>query len=67
MKKSLSLTLACLLAAAILLLPAALAQNETGTRPAPRTRPGDAELGRVFRSYERLSLDTAAAPFAGRR
>ncbi len=67
MKKPLSLTLACLLATASLLLTAALAQNETGTRPAPRTRPGDAKLGRVFRSYERLSLDTAAAAARVRR
>ncbi|HYG80897.1 MAG TPA: M12 family metallo-peptidase, partial [Pyrinomonadaceae bacterium] len=65
MRNPLSLTLALLLFAAALLLPAALAQNET-TQTGPRnrarlTRPGGEDLDRVFRSYERLSLDTADA------
>jgi hypothetical protein len=65
MKNPLSLTLAILLVAATCLLPATLAQNETA-RPAPQkgarlTRPGDQELDRFFRSYERLSLDTKDA------
>src|SRR5829696_8258129 len=65
MKKPLSLTLAILLCAAMLFLPAALAQNETTqTGPQKRarlTRPGDDDLNRVFRRYERLSLDTKDA------
>ena len=65
MRNPLSLTLAILLCAAMLFLPAALAQDGT-TRRAPQkssrlTRPGDEDLNRVFRSYERLSLETTDA------
>ena len=68
MRNPLSLTLVCLLAVAVLLLPAALAQNETGTKgPARLTRPGEEELGRHFRSYERLTLDTRDAAGQVRR
>ncbi|HWT03795.1 MAG TPA: M12 family metallo-peptidase, partial [Pyrinomonadaceae bacterium] len=62
MKNPLSLTLTLLLSAAILFLPTALAQNEAPPQKrSGLTRPGDEDLGRVFRSYERLSLDTADA------
>lgn len=62
MKNPLSLTLAILLSAATLLLPAALAQNETASpKRSGLTRPGDEHLDRVFRSYERLNLDARDA------